>query len=81
MNRIKRATFSSKIIVKICHVCNHLTESAQEAKKCPKCAKAFLPLNYFNKIHTTENFKYDDLFASSDELVEEELIKGIYVIW
>ena len=45
------------------------------------CGKSFLPLNYFDKIHDQEDYKFDDLFADSHELEDEDLIKGLYVIW
>ncbi len=73
-----------KLIIKKCHVCGQVIESTTEQEKCMSCGKSFLPLNYFEKVHTHEKSqqaKYKDLFAESDELHEEDLIKGLYVIW
>jgi hypothetical protein len=70
-----------KSIVKRCHRCGEITESYTEISKCPCCKKSFLPLNYFSKIHTKNSTDYNKLFCSSEELQEEDLIKGIYVLW
>ena len=80
MKHLERA-IKLKLIVKKCHVCGELGESTAELEKCGSCGKAFLPLNYFNKVHTHEEGKYKDLFAQSHELHEDDLIKGLYVIW
>ncbi len=71
---------SRKIIIKQCHICNHVIETLNEPQRCPKCQKSYLPLNYFHKIHSHEP-QIEELFSSSDELLEEELIKGLYVLW
>ena len=70
-----------KIILKKCHVCDHLNESENEPRRCQKCNKSFLPSNYFTKVHAKNTEEFERLFASSDELQEEDLIRGIYVIW
>lgn len=69
-----------RLIVKKCHHCNALNESTTEKQKCSSCNRPFLPLNYFDKIHNHE-VQYDDLFAQSHELHEDDLIKGLYVLW
>lgn len=69
-----------KVIVRRCHMCGQLTESHKEQSKCCGCGKAFLPLNYFQKVHDQNN-NFDELFASSNELTEEDLVKGIFVLW
>ena len=70
-----------KIIIKKCHVCGHLSESFAEIKKCQRCNKSFLPLNYFSKIHGSKPDEYDYLFSEGEELSDEDIIKGIYVLW
>jgi len=78
---VERSVGNGKIIIKKCHVCGEMIESGKEAQKCPKCKKSFLPSNYFNKVHAKNNFEFDNLFSSSDELHEDDLIKGISVLW
>jgi hypothetical protein len=56
-------------------------EAAQEVQKCGKCKKSFLPTNYFSKVHSKAQNEYEQLFASSAELHEEDLIKGLTVLW
>lgn len=70
-----------KLIMRVCHKCGHLHESHQEPEKCSKCGKAFLPLNYFDKVHSAKPEKFQALFAESDDLNDEDLIKGLYVLW
>lgn len=69
-----------KLICKVCHSCGHCNEAHTEMQRCEKCSKAFLPLNYFQKVHR-KNDKFQELFADSDELEEVDLIKGLYVLW
>lgn len=77
----KKAT-KKKLLIKKCHVCGHINESQSELEKCDKCNKGFLPLNYFSKIHAQgETTSYQQLFSEVEELSDEDLIKGIYVIW
>lgn len=72
------------VLFKKCHICGHIIESEFEAQRCESCEKSFLPLNYFSKIHdenikTTDDFK--QLFDDCNALCEEDLIKGIHVLW
>lgn len=71
----------SKIIIKKCHVCGKINESTTEQARCGSCNKSFLPLNYFAKIHDHGSTQYENLFSDSHELSEEDLVKGIYVLW
>lgn len=71
----------SKLLIKKCHICGHIMESAQEVQKCGKCKKSFLPVNYFSKIHSKSQSEYELLFAYGHELSEEDLIKGLTVLW
>lgn len=71
----------AKTLIKKCHVCGHVMESAQEVQKCGKCKKSFLPVNYFSKVHSKSQKEYDQLFAHSYELRDEDLIKGLTVLW
>jgi hypothetical protein len=69
-----------QVIIKICHVCGGVSESEREIQKCAHCKKSFLPLNYFNKIQE-RHAHYEDLFCYGTELCDEDLVKGIYVLW
>ncbi len=71
----------TKTLIKKCHVCGHVMETAQEVQKCGKCKKSFLPVNYFSKVHSKSQAEYDQLFAYSHELHETDLIKGLTVLW
>lgn len=76
------STFTSKLtIIKKCHVCGHINEGSREMESCGKCSKGFLPLNYFSKVHAKNSEEFKSLFASSDELHPEDLVKGLYVLW
>ena len=70
-----------KSIIRQCHRCLQVSESPKELEKCPKCHKAFLPLNYFEKIQGDQKSKFEDLFADGSELEERELIRGLFVLW
>jgi RNA polymerase subunit RPABC4/transcription elongation factor Spt4 len=72
---------TEKILIKVCHCCNHVMESFQEPEKCPKCKKSFLPSNYFGKVHAQNTTEYRTLFSSSEQLHEDDLIKGLQVLW
>ena len=75
----KKAT--EKTIIKKCHMCGQLTESYKEISKCPKCTKSFLPLNYFGKVHAKNSKEFGELYCVADELQDEDLIKGLTVLW
>jgi len=81
MNLTKSNQSKGKLLIKKCHVCGTIMESEREHKKCVQCNKAFLPNNYFGKIHAKNSKEYDELFAHCDEVHEEDLIKGINVLW
>lgn len=70
-----------KLLIRACHSCLKVNESFQELERCSHCNKAFLPLNYFEKIHADKSTKWSGHFASSDQLEEEDLIKGLFVLW
>lgn len=74
-------TSTAKLIVKKCHLCGHIMESYEEVKKCGKCKKSFLPSNYFSKVHSKNPADYERLFAASHEIHEDDLIKGLSVLW
>ena len=73
--------YVKKVLIKKCHVCGHLNYSSIEIEKCPECNKSFLPSSYFTKIHCTSTKEFKELFASAEDISEEDLIKGIHVIW
>lgn len=62
-------------------MCGHVTEATQEVQKCVKCKKSFLPVNYFSKVHSKSQQDYEQLFAYGHEIHEEDLIKGLVVLW
>ncbi len=72
---------TGRTIVRLCHKCVQLTEGTTEPEKCGKCGKGFLPLRYFEKVHDHKGEKYETLFAASHQLDEEDLIKGLFVLW
>ena len=72
---------SSKLLVKKCHICGHVMELAQEPQKCHQCKKSFLPVNYFAKVHSKSQGEFEQLFAQGHEIHEEDLIKGLTVLW
>lgn len=80
-NTVKKVQKKSKTIIRKCHCCGQVTETHSESDKCVSCAKSFLPLNYFDKIHGDQKYKFEDLFDDANEIEEEDLIKGLFVIW
>ena len=78
---LKGKETDTKLLIKKCHICGHIMESSQEVQKCGKCKKSFLPVNYFSKIHSKSQKDYEQLFAYGHEIYEEDLIKGLTVLW
>jgi uncharacterized Fe-S cluster-containing MiaB family protein len=72
---------NGKLLIKKCHICGHVMESAKEVQKCQNCKKSFLPVNYFSKVHSKSQNDFSQLFASGHEIHEEDLIKGLTVLW
>ena len=70
-----------KCLIRKCHHCGELGEAPIELKKCGSCNKAFLPLAYFEKVHSLSGARFDSLFSHCDDIDEDDLIKGIHVIW
>ena len=81
MKELEKSFSSGKTIIKKCYSCNCLIESVHEPKRCPDCHKSFLPTNYFAKVHAKNEKEFDALFAHCDELHEQDLIRGLTVIW
>lgn len=81
MKEAKQLRKISKVLIKKCHVCGTIKESYKEEKKCTGCQKSFLPSNYFNKVHAKNSKEFEELFSSSEDLHEEDLVKGINVLW
>lgn len=73
--------FNTQTLIKKCHRCGHISETAKEPERCRKCHKSFLPSQYFGKIHAKNGKDFQTLFAESHELHEDDLIKGLNVIW
>lgn len=70
-----------KTIMRVCHCCLRLNESMQELQRCLHCSKSFLPLRYFEKIHSQKSAPWDTHFSSGKDLEDEDLIKGLFVLW
>ena len=68
-------------IIKKCHLCGHLIESTSEVKQCPNCHKSFLPSNYLEKVRAKNAKDFKSLYSTIDEMHEEDLVKGIHVLW
>lgn len=81
MNSTEKSHKQEKLIMRVCHRCGHCNQTSQEPERCQKCTKAFLPLNYFTKIHDSKGEKFHTLFEEVEALEEEDLIKGLYVLW
>ncbi|MBT7608807.1 MAG: hypothetical protein HN576_03565 [Bacteriovoracaceae bacterium] len=77
----KKSSTHEKVLIKLCHLCGELNETYIEPEKCASCKKAFLPSNYFTKIHAKNTQEFKKLFLHIDKLHEDELIKGYHVIW
>lgn len=77
----KKTSKNASMIIKLCHICGHLNESYVEVKKCSQCNKSYLPINYFHKGFDIYNGSYDDLYLEIKDLDEDDLIRGIHVIW
>ncbi|MDD0851520.1 hypothetical protein HBN50_00370 [Halobacteriovorax sp. GB3] len=72
---------ATRVLIKKCHSCGHMMESTREIEKCNCCNKSFLPSNYFSKVHAKNSEEFRNLFCHIDEMHEEDLVKGISVIW
>lgn len=72
-----------KLIFRVCHSCGFCNETSVEPERCGSCEKAFLPLNYFEKVHASgaKSEKFQELFENGSEIDEQDLIKGLYVLW
>ena len=81
MKNEEKTIRSEKLIIRKCHVCSSITESSKELERCIKCNKAYLPLNYFGKIHSKSDKEYRELFCESEHLHEDDLVKGLFVLW
>jgi hypothetical protein len=79
MKELKKS--KEKILIRTCHACLKLNESTKELERCAHCNKAFLPIRYFDKIHHAEESKWENYFYPTDLIEEEDLIKGLFVLW
>lgn len=78
--QIEKTTYA-RVIIKKCHSCSLIVESHKEQEKCCGCNKSFLPLNYFDKVHQNKKQALSELYADSGDIHEEDVIKGLYVLW
>lgn len=69
------------MLIKKCHLCGHLNWKDQEVEQCEKCHKSFLPLNYFKRMQKGVQADTQQLFCQCHELSEEDMVKGLYVLW
>jgi hypothetical protein len=70
-----------KLLIRACHSCGKINEAEKELERCTHCDKSFLPLNYFEKIHAFKNSNWQNHFTSASLMDEEDLIKGLFVLW
>lgn len=70
-----------KLLIRACHSCLKVNESEKELERCTHCNKAFLPLRYFDKIHQEKDVKWENHFYPTELIEEEDLIKGLFVLW
>ncbi len=75
------AAKSDSVIIRKCHICGDVKEASKELERCFRCQKSFLPSHYFSRIHEVSIREYSALFAHVDEIYEEDLVKGLNVIW
>lgn len=80
MEDVKKVS-KEKLLIRACHSCMKLTEAPHEIERCSHCNKAFLPLRYFEKIHDFKGSSWQKHFSSTEELEDEDLIKGLFVLW
>ncbi len=81
MRNTEKSRKQEKFIARACHCCGHCQLTPEEPQRCTKCGKAFLPLNYFHKVHANKSETLKNLFENGEDLAEEDLIKGLYVLW
>jgi hypothetical protein len=77
----RKEKLSHVLLIKKCHCCGELNEGRREMERCQGCNKSFLPSNYFSKVHAKNSLEYQQLFAHSHELHEDDIVKGLGVIW
>lgn len=80
MNELKISD-KEKMLIRACHSCLKISESFQEIERCLHCKKSFLPLRYFEKIHELKDEKWQKHFSDANDIEEEDLIKGLFVLW
>jgi hypothetical protein len=80
VNEIQKNT-KEKTLIRVCHSCTKINESSRELERCAHCNKSFLPLRYFEKIQSDKAAKWEAHFSSTDMIDEEDLIKGLFVLW
>ena len=71
-----------KHLIRLCHVCCKLNEAEQdvvEILKCDGCGKAFLPINYFEKIRQRA-IQSGQVLAEMPEFSFNPL-QGLLVFW
>jgi len=68
-------------VIKKCHHCGEIIESSKEIEKCHCCSKGFLPSNYFGKVHAKNTQEYRQLYLNASDLHQDDLIKGLAVLW
>jgi len=79
----KKRPKKSKInLIKLCHYCQKINESTKELQRCTHCNKSFMPLNYLMQMKEANSKKFfNELYNECKDLNDEDLIKGLYLIW
>lgn len=80
MNDIEKKSLD-KVLLRACHSCLKVNESVKELERCMHCDKSFLPLRYFDKIHGEKDVSFSNHFYPIELIEEEDLIKGLFVLW
>ncbi|HLW56090.1 MAG TPA: hypothetical protein VKY27_01820 [Bacteriovoracaceae bacterium] len=68
-------------LIRVCHKCLKINEASGEIEKCAHCQKSFLPLRYFDKIHSKSKENWTSYFSSIEDIDEKDLIQGLIVKW
>lgn len=81
MNFKGKNKHQTKLLIRSCHLCGHVNESECEIERCSKCRKHFLPFSYAGMQTPLNSQQYQAIFKDISDLGEEDVIKGIGVLW
>lgn len=81
MNKEIKLSKKPQTLIRVCHMCLKINESTAEIEKCVHCQKSFLPLRYFEKIHSHAKQEWSSHFSSIEDIDDKDLIQGLFVMW